>query len=197
MVNLPMPVTVVMSRRAAHDRARELAAWAESLCAAASMFPGHLGHKVHEVRKDSSTEVIIGLSFATSVDLIRWEQSDERAATLDAGAALTQGSPTPLSIATMDAQVWGDRNSEPTALPRWSTAVIVWVGLFPPALLTNLLLEPYTGDWPTLLRTLVLTIVLVPIVVLGTVPLLNRGVHAVLASWSRRRSSQQAPRHPR
>ncbi|GAC1381554.1 MAG: hypothetical protein NVSMB48_09830 [Marmoricola sp.] len=194
MAELTMPVTVVMARRAAENRAADLSVWAGSLCTAASTFPGHLGHRVEELSKDGSTEIVIGLSFATSVDLVRWEQSDERASALVAGAELTQGSPTPLSLGAMDAQVWGGRGGEPITMPRWFTAVIVWVGLFPSALLMNLLLEPYTGGWSTVLRTFVLTVVLVPVVVLGTVPLLNRGVHTVLAWRSRRRSPQKDPR---
>ena len=108
MAELTMPVTVVMARRAAENRAADLSVWAGSLCTAASTFPGHLGQRVEELSKDGSTEIVIGLSFATSVDLVRWEQSDERASALVAGAELTQGSPTSLSLGAMDAQV-GDR----------------------------------------------------------------------------------------
>jgi antibiotic biosynthesis monooxygenase (ABM) superfamily enzyme len=194
VAKLPMPVTVVMSRRAADNRSQELVTWAESLCTAASTFPGHLGHKVQELPgADGATEVVIGLSFDTSDDLVRWEKSAERAAALAAGAKVTQGPPTPLSLEALERHAWGDTATAPPSMPRWRTAVIVWLGLFPPAVLMNLLLEPYTGGWPTVLRTLLLTVVLVPVVVLGTVPLLNRG----LVLWHRRRASpQQDPGHP-
>lgn len=193
MADLLMPVTVVMSRRAAPDRAGELVAWAESLCEVASAFPGHLGHKVHEAPTDTATQVIIGLSFATSADLVRWEQSAERAAALDTGAELTEGSPTSLAVQMMDAQVWGGVERSPSA--RWRSAAIVWAGLFPPAVLTNLLLEPFAGGWPLALRTFVLTVILVPVVVLGTVPLINRALRTFCARQASRRSTQEDPGH--
>lgn len=184
MTELSMPVTVVMARRAAPGRASELLAWAQRLCAVAATFPGHLSHKVQEARDgDEATEVVVGLSFTTSGDLVRWEQSEARAVVLEAAGGLTQGSPTPLTLADMDVRLWADKGP-PASLPsRWRAALIVWLGLFPPAVVVNLLLEPYSHGWPTALRTLVLTVVLVPVVVLGTVPLLNRA----LLAWQRRR----------
>ena len=194
MAELSLPVTVVMSRRAAGSRVPELSGWAESLCAAASTFPGHLGHKVRAVRTDDgSTDLAIGLWFATSEDLVRWEQSDERAAALETGAELTQGLPKPLSLEDMDFRVWGEGGVQTPAVSRGRAAVIVWIGLFPPAVVMSMLLEPHTREWPLPLRTLLLTLILVPVVVLGTVPLLNRA----LLRWHRDRdSSRQNPSQP-
>jgi antibiotic biosynthesis monooxygenase (ABM) superfamily enzyme len=179
MTELSMPVTVVMTRRAAPDHGADLVAWAESLCATAATFPGHLSHAVHETRPGGgATEVAVGLSFASSEELVRWERSDARAAALEAGAEVTEGTPTPLTLEEMDARLWGGPERAASATSRWRAAGVVWLGLFPPAVLVNLALEPFTTGWPMVLRTLLLTVVLVPVVVLGTVPLINRALLA-------------------
>lgn len=150
-----------------------------------------LGSKVRELRgEDGATTVVVGLTFGTSADLVRWEQSEERATVLDAGVELTQGEPIPLTLEAMDLRVWGDPHRDDAAAPRWRAAAIVWTALFPPAVVMNLLLEPHTREWPSVLRTLLLTVILVPVVVLGTVPLLSRA----LAAWqSHRRSPHENP----
>jgi antibiotic biosynthesis monooxygenase (ABM) superfamily enzyme len=182
MTKLSMPVTVVMTRRAREDHGPELVAWAEALCTTAATFPGHLSHAVHETTPGGgATEVAVGLSFAGSEDLVRWERSDARAAALEAGGELTEGTPTPLTLEEMDARLWGKPEraaSSVSSVSRWRAAGVVWLGLFPPAVLVNLALEPFTTGWPVVLRTLLLTVVLVPVVVLGTVPLINRALFA-------------------
>jgi antibiotic biosynthesis monooxygenase (ABM) superfamily enzyme len=48
------------------------------------------------------------------------------------------------------------------------------MALFPPALLMNALVISGIAGWPVLARTLLLTLVLVPVVVYVTLPLVNR-----------------------
>lgn len=191
MTDLPMPVTVMMSRLAAPGRDAELATWAEDLGATASTFPGYLGHRVRDAEPGSS-EVVIGLTFATSEDLIRWERSAERAAMLGDGLALTRGDPVPVTLDVLHGAPGG---SAPHA-PRQSaalTALLVWIGLFPPALALNVVLEPHTGAWPVWLRTLALTLVLVPTVVFVSVPLLNRAVTALRERLGQHEDPMVAP----
>lgn len=187
MTSMRMPVTVVVSRRTERPRGKALQQWAERLCDAASAFPGFLGCRVHSSPTDESFEVVIGLSFTDVRSLLAWEQSTERAECLRVGASLTEGPPTALSIESlfiesMDGRLWASNAPSPTTIPRWLSALVVWIGLFPPALLLNLVLDPFLTDWPAPLRTLVATLILVPLVVFVTVPLLQSGLRKVAAS---------------
>ena len=196
MTSMQMPVTVVVSRRTERPRGKELLQWAERLCDAASTFAGFLGSRVHSSPTDEFLEVVIGLSFADVRSFLAWEESTERAECLRTGASLTEGPPTALSIESLDGQLWGSDTPAPTTLPRWVSALVVWIGLFPPALLLNLVLDPLLTGWPAPLRTLLTTLILVPLVVFVTVPLLQSGIRKLTVA-DRRESAKQDPGNPR
>lgn len=178
---MPMPVTVVVSRRARSRSAGELTEWGERLCCDAAGFPGYLGCKVTPVAVEDSVEVMIGLSFSDIDSLARWERSEERAMRLAAGARLTEGTPTPLSIESLGGLWFADNDHQRAArLPRWLSATLVWLSLFPPALGLNMVLGPYLRDWPVVIRTLATTLMLVPLVFYVTLPLLHRAVLPLL-----------------
>ncbi len=177
----PLPVTVLVSRTAREPDA-DLSAWADNLCRDAARMPGHLAAHVDRVRAGDRTAVRIGVTFASAEDLVRWERSAERTRRLTEVDAITEGPPIALSVDDLGRWGLAPRPQAP-APSRLRSAVLIWIALFPPALLTNALLMPGLADWPVAARTLLLTLVLVPVVVYGTLPLLND----VLARWSRRR----------
>ena len=67
--------------------------------------------------------------------------------------------------------------------PRWKTTILIWLGIFPALTLVLWLVGPPIQDWPLPVRTLVLTVVLVPLMVYVLLPGLNR----LLATWLRPR----------
>ena len=67
-------------------------------------------------------------------------------------------------------------------VPRWKFAVVVWLAIYPSLTLLRWAIGPEIIDWPLALRTLVLTVVLVPMMVFVLLPALQR----VLAGWLRR-----------
>ncbi|MFF5991289.1 hypothetical protein [Prauserella flavalba] len=164
-----LPVTVLVSRTARTDGAA-LLRWAHGLCQDAARFPGHLASHVGTAETGGSVTVHIGVSFACSADLARWERSDARARRLAEGDRLTRGEPVALSLADLGPA------GAPPAGGRLRSAILIWVALFPPAAAVNALLIPYLDAWPGLARTLVLTLVLVPVVVFGTLPPLQRAL---------------------
>jgi antibiotic biosynthesis monooxygenase (ABM) superfamily enzyme len=66
--------------------------------------------------------------------------------------------------------------------PRWKFAVVVWLAIYPALTLLLWAVGPEIRGWPLALRTLVLTVVLVPMMVFVLLPALQR----VLAGWLRR-----------
>jgi hypothetical protein len=166
----PLPVTVLVSRTAREPDA--LTAWADDLCRDAARMPGHLAAHVDRTEVAGRTVVRVGVTFASAQDLARWERSAERAHRLAEVDAITDGPPVALSVD--DLERWGVSCARGRAPSRLRTAVCIWIALFPPALLVNALVLPGLAGWPVAVRTLLLTLVLVPVVVYLTLPLVLR-----------------------
>jgi uncharacterized protein len=187
----PLPVTVLVSRTARERGDDELTAWADGLCRDAARMPGHLAAHVDRTQAGDRIVVRIGVTFASAADLVRWERSADRSRRLAEVDAIAEGPPVALSVD--DLERWGLAARPPGRAPsRPRSAIFIWMALFPPALLMNALVIPGIAGWPVLARTLLLTLVLVPVVVYVTLPLVNR----ISASAVRpgRRSSAAAPR---
>lgn len=58
--------------------------------------------------------------------------------------------------------------------PKWRTTFVSWLAIFPTALAVNALLDALAFTHPPVLRTLVLTAIVVPTVAYGTGPLMGR-----------------------
>ncbi|MCC6582161.1 MAG: hypothetical protein IT271_00515 [Chitinophagales bacterium] len=63
--------------------------------------------------------------------------------------------------------------------PRWKFAVMVWIAIYPSITLVSLILSPVLIKLPIPLRTLVLTLILVPLMVFIIMPFLQK----LLAKW--------------
>ncbi|WP_224404043.1 hypothetical protein [Pseudonocardia sp. ICBG1034] len=135
--------------------------------------PGHLATYVSEERAGEEVTVRIGVTFASAEDLLRWERCAARHGLLAEVDELTEDRPRTFSVDELAR--WAPRGPS-----RLRMTLLIWIALFPIALVMNHLVMPLLDEWPVLLRTLLLTGVLVPAVVLVTLPLLNR----LLAAWA-------------
>jgi antibiotic biosynthesis monooxygenase (ABM) superfamily enzyme len=63
--------------------------------------------------------------------------------------------------------------------PRWKTAVVVWLAIYPSITLILWLLGPTIQGLPLAVRTLVITVPLVPLMTFVVVPVVQR----LLAPW--------------
>jgi uncharacterized protein len=70
----------------------------------------------------------------------------------------------------------------PAMPPRWKTAVVVWLAIYPSITFIQWLVGPKIQAWPLAVRTLALTSVLVPLMVYLLIP----GFQRLLAPWLRR-----------
>ena len=70
----------------------------------------------------------------------------------------------------------------PAMPPRWKTAVVVWLAIYPSITFIQWLVGPKIQTWPLAVRTLALTAVLVPVMVYLLIP----GFQRLLAPWLRR-----------
>jgi len=67
----------------------------------------------------------------------------------------------------------------PAQPPRYKQAIITWLGVYPALTLTLAALGPAMESWPLPLRTLLVTLVLVPALTWVILPLMRR----MLGSW--------------
>ena len=75
----------------------------------------------------------------------------------------------------------GQTQIAPKAPPRWKSAIVVWLAIYPSLTFLLWLAGPTIAHWPLELRTLAATAVLVPWMVFFMIPFLQR----LLASWLR------------
>ncbi|MEU6700905.1 hypothetical protein [Pseudonocardia sp. NPDC046786] len=165
MSTAPLPASVLVARTVLGPGDR-LADWADRLGSAAAAVPGHLATYVEREQSGGRVTVRVGVTFACAEDLLAWERSPVRHALLAEVADLTDEPPR--TFAVDELAQWTPR--PPSKL---RTTVLIWVALFPIALLMNHLVMPAVGSWPVVVRTLLLTGILVPGVVFGTLPLLT------------------------
>jgi hypothetical protein len=62
------------------------------------------------------------------------------------------------------------------APPRWKTALVVWIAIYPSITLLTWFAGPWLVQLPLLVRTFVLTATLVPLLVFVLLPLLHRAL---------------------
>jgi antibiotic biosynthesis monooxygenase (ABM) superfamily enzyme len=75
------------------------------------------------------------------------------------------------------------RDASPPAMPpRWKTAVVVWLAIYPSITLILWLTGPTMQSWPLAVRTLVVTLGVVPLMVFVLIPAFQR----LMAPWLRR-----------
>lgn len=66
--------------------------------------------------------------------------------------------------------------------PKWKTALLIWLAIYPSITLLILFFGEYLIQLPLLLRTLVMTGILVPLMVFVLLPLLQK----LFVGWLRR-----------
>ena len=72
----------------------------------------------------------------------------------------------------------------PPAPPRWKQAVTIWLGFFPTNLLASWLLGFVPGftEWPLILRVLLATLLLTPVMTYAVLPWVRRSAVATTTS---------------
>jgi uncharacterized protein len=80
--------------------------------------------------------------------------------------------------------------ARPAMPPRWKTAVVIWLAIYPSITFLLWLAGPTIASWALPLRTLALTAVLVPLMVFLVLPAVQR----LLAPWLRPRRPSNVER---
>jgi uncharacterized protein len=65
---------------------------------------------------------------------------------------------------------------------RWKMAVIIWMGIYPTTTLVLWLMSPFITEFPLPIKTLCLTLVVVPIMAFTILPMLTKAFRRWLQS---------------
>jgi antibiotic biosynthesis monooxygenase (ABM) superfamily enzyme len=169
-----LPVTVVLARRPAPGREQDLLDWAGRIVEAASRFPGHLGAQVFPPDASDHPDLVVAFSFATAAALSEWEHSDERRVLLDAAKSLVVGEARAHTVSGFEGIFSYAPGQAVGPPPRWKTAVVIGLAIYPMSLLLGWLLAPHLADWNVALRVLATTLIVVPYMSWLGVPYLSR-----------------------
>ncbi|KUL40832.1 antibiotic biosynthesis monooxygenase [Actinoplanes awajinensis] len=183
-----LAVTVAITRRADPSRAAEMAAWVRAGASLAEAFPGFLG--TGWVRPElGSTEWHMLYRFADAGALHGWEESPERQWWLSSAEGFVEHTRVEKRTGI---EGWFDPPRElpadeglpeaPKPPARWKQAVTIWLGFFPVSLLSGWLLAPHLVDLNLVLRTMISTLVLTPIMTYLVLPRVTRA----LQPWLKR-----------
>ena len=184
-----LPVTVVISRRPAPGREAELLEWAHGIRDAASRFPGHLGAEIYPPKAPDCDDLVLAFSFANAEALTAWEHSDERQSWLDRGASLLEGEVRTHAVSGFEGIFAPAPGGGVVPPPRWKTAAIIAMALYPVSLLLNWLLGPHLAPLNIFVRVLINVAIIVPYMAWVGVPYLTRWLrnwlHPVTAPLTR------------
>ncbi|MGY2066313.1 antibiotic biosynthesis monooxygenase [Blastococcus sp. SYSU DS0619] len=162
-----LPVTVSFTRRADPAHAREMTAWIRAGLSMAESFPGFLGAGWVRSRRDADEWHMLA-RFADQPTLTAWEASPERQWWLRSAQGLAEVTRTERRTGIegwFDSPVAEVVHPEPSvaAPPRWKQAVTIWLVFFPVNLLATLTLGAALADAHVVLRVLVITLALTPV----------------------------------
>ncbi|MEU4688096.1 antibiotic biosynthesis monooxygenase [Actinoplanes sp. NPDC023714] len=183
-----MAVTVAITRRVDPEKSAEMAAWVRAGASLAETFPGFLG--TGWVRPEvGSSEWHMLYRFADAESLRDWEESAQRRWWLSSAEGFVEHTRVERRTGI---EGWFDppRDQEidqpgpppAAAPPRWKQAVTIWLGFFPVSLLSAVLLTPHITTLNVVLKTLISTLVLTPIMTYLVLPRVTKA----LQPWLKR-----------
>ena len=199
------PITVAIERRIDPSRTAEATSWMQAGTDLATGFAGFLGSGW--VRAGEGSDLWYMLYRFTDIPTLEaWEQSSQRTWWLDSGRAFASevrverrtgiegwfDAPFATHVESRPASAHADpapttgpvQQPIPTAPPRWKQAVTIWLGFFPTNLTALWLLGyvPGFADWPLVLRVVLTTVLLTPVMTYLVLPWVTR----MLRPWLQR-----------
>lgn len=169
----PCPVTTIFSRRVKPGFEQQYEEWLRGINAVSAQFPGAQGTTVVRPGHDQGEFVAI-VQFDSIENLDRWIESPERAAWLEKLGAITLDSEEVASMTGMERWFTLPNRSVTQAPPRYKSALLLLLGLYPSALVVGWMLQPLLAPLPRSLQLLVSQMVLIPIMVWLIMPQLTR-----------------------
>lgn len=156
----PQPVTVIVSRRVKPEAVSAFETLSDEMSRRASQFDGYMGATLFRPVSPDDPEYRMIFKFTDEASLAEWERSEERAEMLEKLEGLLI-SPTEREKVSGLVTWFSLPSQNPVKPPpRYKMTIVSWLALYPAATLIFWLFGPWLAHLPLLLRTLVVTAVL-------------------------------------
>ena len=156
----PQPVTVIVSRRVKPEAVSAFETLSDEMSRRASQFDGYMGATLFRPVSPDDPEYRMIFKFTDEASLVEWERSEERAEMLEKLEGLLI-SPTEREKVSGLVTWFSLPSQNPVKPPpRYKMTIVSWLALYPAATLIFWLFGPWLAHLPLLLRTLVVTAVL-------------------------------------
>lgn len=173
----PCPVATIFARRVRAGSEAAYEEWLAGINHAAAQYRGNLGTTILRP-SDARADYVAITHFDSDAHMREWLDSEERAAWLAKLAPIAIEHEEIQSLAGMER--WFTLPHHGSAPPpRYKTAVLVMVGLYPTVLLLQALLGPLLASWPAALSQFVSLLCGVALMTWVVSPFLSR----VFARW--------------
>ena len=153
------PLTVVVSRRVRKGQQEAFEALSSQMTERASRFPGYLGTAMFRPASPDDPEYRIVFKFRDRETLTAWEESEERAELQEQIESLLV-QPSEREV-TSGIVTWftlpGQNPVQPP--PKWKMTIVSWLALYPAVTLVFVIFGDLLAQVPLLLRTMIVTIV--------------------------------------
>ncbi|WP_296931692.1 antibiotic biosynthesis monooxygenase [uncultured Marinobacter sp.] len=153
------PLTVVVSRRVRKGQQEAFEALSSQMTERASRFPGYLGTAMFRPASPDDPEYRIVFKFRDRESLTDWEESEERGELLEQIESLLV-QPSEREV-TSGIVTWftlpGQNPVQPP--PKWKMTIVSWLALYPAVTLVFVIFGDLLAQVPLLLRTMIVTIV--------------------------------------
>ncbi|AOY89179.1 antibiotic biosynthesis monooxygenase [Marinobacter salinus] len=168
------PLTVVVSRRVKKGNQEAFEALSSKMTERASRFPGYLGTAMFRPASPDDPEYRIVFKFRDRESLAAWEASEERAELLEQIESLLV-QPSEREV-TSGIVTWftlpGQNPVKPP--PKWKMTIVSWLALYPSVTLVFVLFGDLLAQVPLLLRTMLVTIVVMLLMSYVLMPRMTR-----------------------
>lgn len=153
------PITVVISRRVIKGREAEFEQLSSQMTERAAHFPGYLGASMFRPASAEDPEYRILFKFSDPDTLAAWQASSERNDLLEQIEPLLVEPSKTETISGIVTWFTLPGHNPVTPPPKYKMTVVSWLALYPTVTLIFLLFGPWLEQIPLLLRTLLITAV--------------------------------------
>lgn len=173
MKNSDQPVTVIVTRRPKPGMEKAFEEYITGITQAAIQHEGHLGTNVFRPSGPKEKDYNIIFKFDRRSHLDEWENSEERLQWRNVAKNVSEK---PSREIITGLETWFSLPSQPVNLPppRYKMAVVIWIGIFSLVSVVSALIGNYIADFPLLVRTFSISIIVVPLMTFFVMPFLTR-----------------------
>ncbi|KXS54912.1 MAG: hypothetical protein AWU57_723 [Marinobacter sp. T13-3] len=168
------PLTVVVSRRVKKGLEKEFERLSSQMTERAAHFPGYLGATMFRPASAEDPEYRIVFKFNDREHLKAWENSEERAELLEQIEELLE-KPSEREIMSGIVTWFTLPGQNPVRPPaRWKMTIVSWLALYPAVTLVFALFGDWLAQIPLLIRTMLVTMVVMGLMSYVLMPRMTR-----------------------